>query len=214
MHAGRAAGQDIMNCENCGAAMQLVQSRRYFQCGHCGTFHFPQPIDADGIRIVGRTAEAPPCPVCTVGMDQAVIDGDHPVTFCGRCRGVLLPRATFATVVNQRRAWATDPPAEPIPMDRRALDRVLVCPLCRVPFTTYPYYGPGNVVIDGCAACDVIWLDFGEMRQIVAAPGRDRGSRQFVPIENDSARPLLPAPSDSTPGDEPLKFLFDLFARD
>jgi Zn-finger nucleic acid-binding protein len=201
-----------MNCENCGAVMQLDQSRRYFQCGHCGTFNFPEPIDADGIRIVGRTAEAPRCPVCLAGLDQAVIDGDYPVTFCGRCRGVLLPRTTFATVVEKRRAWATEPPAEPIPMDRRALERQLACPLCAARFMTYPYHGPGNVVIDGCTACDVIWLDFGEMRQIVAAPGRDRGTRQLVPVENDD-RPLSSPADDSTREDETLKFLFDLFVK-
>jgi Zn-finger nucleic acid-binding protein len=46
---------------------------------------------------------------------------------------------------------------------------------------THPYYGPGNVIIDSCAACDLVWLDFGELTQIVDAPGRDRGSRELVP---------------------------------
>jgi Zn-finger nucleic acid-binding protein len=51
---------------------------------------------------------------------------------------------------------------------------------------THPYYGPGNVVIDSCAACDVIWLDFGELKQIVDAPGRDRGSRQLPPVREET----------------------------
>ena len=41
--------------------------------------------------------------------------------------------------------------------------------------STHPYYGPGNIVIDTCAGCGVIWLDFGELNRVVAAPGRDRG---------------------------------------
>ena len=41
----------------------------------------------------------------------------------------------------------------------------------------HPYYGPGNVVIDSCRRCDVIWLDFGELEQITRAGGRDRGWR-------------------------------------
>ena len=41
----------------------------------------------------------------------------------------------------------------------------------------HPYYGPGNIVIDTCSRCDVIWLDFGELKQVTDAPGRDRGSR-------------------------------------
>jgi hypothetical protein len=41
---------------------------------------------------------------------------------------------------------------------------------------THPYYGPGNVVIDSCASCELVWLDFGELEQIVKAPGKDRGT--------------------------------------
>jgi Zn-finger nucleic acid-binding protein len=199
-----------MNCENCGAAMELNQSRRYFQCPYCGTLAFPEPIDADGIRIVGRTADALRCPVCNAGMDQAVLDTDYPVAFCGRCRGVLLPRLTFARVVNNRRAWETDPPVQPPPLDRRALDRKLACPSCGQPFMTYPYSGPGNVVIDNCAKCDLIWLDFGEMRQIVDAPGRDRGSRQVIPVDDQYVRQGPERKEDSSDEENPLSFLINL----
>jgi Zn-finger nucleic acid-binding protein len=41
--------------------------------------------------------------------------------------------------------------------------------------STHPYYGPGSVVIDTCQTCHVVWLDFGELRQIADAPGSDRG---------------------------------------
>ena len=34
---------------------------------------------------------------------------------------------------------------------------------------------PGYTVIDGCAHCNVLWLDFPEFRQIIDAPARDRG---------------------------------------
>jgi Zn-finger nucleic acid-binding protein len=46
---------------------------------------------------------------------------------------------------------------------------------CAADMSTHPYYGPGNVVIDTCDACHVVWLDFGELRQIADAPGGDRG---------------------------------------
>lgn len=39
----------------------------------------------------------------------------------------------------------------------------------------HPYYGPGNVAIDSCSACNLVWLDFGELRQITHAPGQDCG---------------------------------------
>ena len=44
---------------------------------------------------------------------------------------------------------------------------------------THPYYGPGNIVIDNCPACHIIWLDAAELKAIQEAPGSDRGQ----PIE-------------------------------
>lgn len=177
-----------MNCTNCGAAMALVASRRYFQCRHCGTYHFPETVEADGVRIVGQTADAPKCPVCTIAMAHALLDDEHPIDFCARCRGILLPRRSFALVTQKRRAWATSPPAEPLPIDREELRRQLACPTCGRAFDTYPHSGPGNVVIDNCMRCDVVWLDFGEIRQIVDAPGRDRGSREVQRLDEEFVR--------------------------
>ena len=52
--------------------------------------------------------------------------------------------------------------------------------------TTHPYYGPGNVVIDSCEPCDLVWLDFGELKQIVDAPGKDRGTREHPwPVQDE-----------------------------
>jgi len=62
-------------------------------------------------------------------------------------------------------------------MDPRELKHVVVCPSCRSQMDVHPYYGPGNVVIDSCRRCDVIWLDFAGLTQITEAGGRDRGWR-------------------------------------
>jgi Zn-finger nucleic acid-binding protein len=80
------------------------------------------------------------------------------------------------------------PPLEPLPLNREKLRRQITCPKCGWRFETYPHSGPGNVVLDGCTACDLIWLDFGEMRQIVEAPGRDRGSRDIHPVDDEYVR--------------------------
>jgi Zn-finger nucleic acid-binding protein len=31
----------------------------------------------------------------------------------------------------------------------------------------YPYGGAGNIIIQGCRQCELIWLDFGELTRIV-----------------------------------------------
>lgn len=197
--------------------MELIESRHYFHCRHCGTYHFPRDIDADGIRIVGDGPSGLKCPVCAKVMAHAILDDHHPIDFCATCRGALLARDTFVTVITKRRAWATSPPAEPVPLERQALHRELSCPKCGARVETYPHYGPGNVVIDSCVSCDVIWLDFGEMQRIVDAPGRDRGAR-LVPTTDDNR------PSDSTPEkdeearpsrqQDPLDFLLDVLWKE
>ena len=205
-----------MNCTNCGAAMALVASRRYFHCHHCGTYHFPETVEADGVRIVGQSPDATKCPVCAIAMAQALLDGEHPIDFCARCRGILLPRTSFAMVTQKRRAWAASVPAEPVPLNRDELRRRLACPTCGRTFDTYAHSGPGNVVIDSCARCDVVWLDFGEMRQIVDAPGRDRGSREVLPLDDEYVRRGPDRGGDGEADDErlresdPLRMLADV----
>ena len=93
-----------------------------------------------------------------------------------------MARRTFAEVISRRRAWATGTPTEPVPIDRAELERRIVCPSCSGRMEVHPYYGPGNVVIDSCGVCDLVWLDFGELKQIVDAPGRDRGRRDAPPV--------------------------------
>ncbi|HSK08856.1 MAG TPA: zf-TFIIB domain-containing protein [Vicinamibacterales bacterium] len=163
-----------MNCQNCGAAMQFHESRRYFACAHCGTLQFPEPAPGD-VSVLGVERAAPPCPACQVPLASAMLSG-HPAHYCQRCRGLLLDRGTFVGVVQTKRAWASSAPAEPRPLDRRELEREALCPRCRARLATHPYYGPGSIVIDTCQACDLIWLDPGELNRVVDAPGRDRGS--------------------------------------
>ena len=160
--------------------MELFATRGYFFCRYCGSFHFPDTVDADGIRVLSDGDEQVVCSICHTRLAQAVLDDAHPVRLCKTCRGVLMPRRSFASIVEHRRAWATNPPRPPIPLDRKELDRPLTCPVCRAAMVTHPYYGPGNVVIDSCETCQLVWLDFGELKQIVDAPGQDRGSREQV----------------------------------
>jgi Zn-finger nucleic acid-binding protein len=164
-----------MNCRNCGAAMVLAPTGTYSYCQHCGTFHFPERQD-DGIRVLGDALASHACPDCGRGLSPATLDDRSRVLHCGNCRGALLPRSVFASVLQTRRAWATAAPAAPVALDRRELEREVSCPVCRSRMDTHPYHGPGAIVIDTCSRCDVIWLGTGELQRAVDAPGRDRGS--------------------------------------
>ena len=146
-------------------------------CRNCGAFDFPEQTDT-GVRVLQRDAENAPCGVCSKPLVTAALDSGEAVQYCESCRGVLLSRAHFAAFVDRQRAWATTPPVVPTPLDRQALKRSLRCPTCQTAMSTHPYYGPGNVIIDTCETCDLLWLDFGELQQIANAPGQDRGRRE------------------------------------
>jgi Zn-finger nucleic acid-binding protein len=161
--------------------MELIATRGYFFCRYCGSFHFPETAGTDGIRILGDSQSPQTCVACSKPLTPAVLDETHPVQYCRNCRGVLIARRGFAAVVEKRRAWATQPPGPPVRLNRSELNRKVMCPSCKKPMATHPYYGPGNVIIDTCEKCEVVWLDFGELKQIVDAPGKDRGSREQVP---------------------------------
>jgi Zn-finger nucleic acid-binding protein len=53
--------------------------------------------------------------------------------------------------------------------------------------SNHKYLGPGNIIIDTCDTCDLIWLDYGELSKVVVAPGKDRGEwhqdRDILPRE-------------------------------
>jgi Zn-finger nucleic acid-binding protein len=166
-----------MNCQSCGAPMELFERRRYYFCHHCGSFHFIGGQAVDGLHVLERPDDADACPVCASPLTRGVLDEAHAVEHCERCGGLLMPRSSFAHVVNHRRAWAAGPPAPPVRLDARELERQLTCPACRKPMAVHPYYGPGNVVIDTCDRCDAVWVDSGELKVIADAPGRDRGTR-------------------------------------
>ncbi len=152
--------------------MQLEPRRRFFSCQYCASLHFPQEGE-DGLRVLG-TESGLDCPLCRLPLALAWI-GETEVQHCTRCRGSLLPQAAFLTTLNYLRAAASGPPAPLQPLDRQELERRLLCPQCRAPLDTHPYGGPGNVVVDNCPRCHLIWLDYRELTRIVSAPGRDRG---------------------------------------
>jgi len=164
-----------MNCKNCGAPMSPYGDQDYFYCEYCGSFHFPGE-STEGIRVLRLVEGDARCPVCRSPLSHASIDGFRGL-HCNECKGLLVDQYSFRNIVEYLRAQAQSPPGPPTPLDRDHLQRQIRCPRCAETMDTHPYYGPGNIVIDRCGQCRVIWLDHGELGTIVDAPGRDRGTR-------------------------------------
>jgi Zn-finger nucleic acid-binding protein len=161
-----------MNCENCGAPMKLAADQRSFICEYCTSIYFPEESQ-DGVRVIGEPAETS-CPVCKRPLVLAWVKETR-VWHCQKCRGLLLPQLAFLATIQYLRARASGPPIQPPPLNRKELHRQIDCPQCGERMHTHPYGGPGNIVIDNCPHCLVVWLDHEELARVRDAPGRDRG---------------------------------------
>jgi Zn-finger nucleic acid-binding protein len=155
-----------MNCENCGAPMRLVRDRDYFVCDYCGSYYFPD-ANRDGIRVLNEPSNAL-CPVCKTTLVVAALDSIR-LLHCPKCMGNLIEQSAFALAVQYLRRHA-DTLSLPQPFNRAELQRPLQCPHCGRKMHTYQYGGAGNVVIDNCLNCSIIWLDWGEFNRIITVP--------------------------------------------
>ena len=161
-----------MNCENCGAAMKLVDRRDYFVCEYCNSFWFSDksPQAADGVKVLGAPSELS-CPLCDMPLIAGSVE-KHRVLHCEHCRGILATNDEFAEIVKKRRAKRPGAAHEQQALNPEELERDVRCPACSQPMDTHPYYGPGNAVVDSCPRCFLVWLDHGELGMIEKAPGR------------------------------------------
>jgi Zn-finger nucleic acid-binding protein len=97
---------------------------------------------------------------------------DVKVCACESCGGILVQREFLGQVVRRARAeWdRNDSPSRPL--DPAELQRRVACPVCHEVMETFAYAGPGCIVVDSCNACDLTWLNGGELLRIAAAPGK------------------------------------------
>jgi Zn-finger nucleic acid-binding protein len=158
--------------------MTLITDRDYFFCQYCGAFLFP-PESSEGVRVLDESPRNLACPVCKESLFRASILR-YPALHCRKCRGTMMAQLLFGEVVQYLRSRANGPADKPRLLRQDELRRRVQCPYCRNPMDTHPYAGPGNIVIDTCPHCFVIWLDYGEINQVVNAPGKDRGRPWFV----------------------------------
>ena len=155
-----------MQCENCGAPMQINPDRGCFTCPYCASDWVPE-TNFEGVRVLGPSDAD--CPTCRTRLQHAQLL-DHGLLYCEQCQGMLVPVQDFVHLTEDLRASRSAPPYSGRPPDPRDLQRVTSCPLCGSAMDTHLYAGPGNIVLDTCESCSVHWLDRGELRRIALAP--------------------------------------------
>jgi Zn-finger nucleic acid-binding protein len=148
--------------------MRLSRDQGLMLCDYCGSQKTP-PTDEDGVVVLAPSSHN--CPVCATPLADASIES-HEILYCTHCHGMLLDMGKFLPlldVLREYRYWSRSSQAP------RDFDdgRVLHCPLCKGEMDHHPYGGGGNLAVDSCEPCGVLWLDRGELSRIVAAPDRD-----------------------------------------
>jgi Zn-finger nucleic acid-binding protein len=146
--------------------MRLKPDMESFKCDYCQSTYFPEKND-DGVRVLDEPS-GQECPLCNVPLMRAVL-AKVPIIYCTGCRGILLPMQALEDLVEELRAEQGSE-ALPTAPDSEDLQRRIECPQCHHRMDAHFYAGPGNVVIDSCEDCCLVWLDRGALPRIVHAP--------------------------------------------
>ena len=160
-----------MNCPACGAPITLKPDTQGFKCDYCHAVFYPGEED-DGVRVSSEPAEPgesdQACPLCSQPLVKALITSAQ-VLYCTECHGLLMKMGALSDLIDALRA-SLEKPAVQTPPDPGDLKRAVQCPKCHRRMDTHFYAGPGNVIVDSCGDCYLIWLDRGELMRIVHAP--------------------------------------------
>lgn len=164
--------QAPVNCPSCGAPIALKPDTEGFRCDYCHAVFYPGQED-DGVQIVPPAASEPSgsnlsCPLCSLPLVNATV-AKIPAQYCNQCHGLLLPMPALQPVIEELRS-EDHAPAVQTPPDHADLKRAVRCPQCNRRMDTHFYAGPGNVIVDSCDKCSLLWLDRGELTRIARAP--------------------------------------------
>jgi Zn-finger nucleic acid-binding protein len=154
-----------MNCPACGAPMKLKADMESYKCEYCQNVYLPEKND-DGVRVLAESADQN-CPLCNLPLVHAIL-AKVSIIYCTGCRGMLIPMPALEPLIEYVRATGGAEAVSSAP-DKEDLRRVIDCPQCHHRMDAHFYAGPGNVVIDSCEECSLIWLDHGAITRIAHA---------------------------------------------
>ena len=149
--------------------MRVDPDRGIFVCDYCGG-QFAPPPEADGVLVVAPSKLL--CSVCKTALSDGLLES-FSLEYCATCHGMLIAMDDLPLLIDALRVRHERPSGYFVPRDARDADRHLACPKCGSAMDGHPYGGGGNVNIDSCENCSLVWLDQGELRRIVMAPDHE-----------------------------------------
>jgi Zn-finger nucleic acid-binding protein len=153
-----------MNCKQCGAPMKVEEEKEFFLCEYCGCYDFPNP-NKDGVALLDEISPYN-CAACNKLLVTATIEDIH-IFSCPICHGNLISQSKMLPILRQALSFNITDKDLSLPSNRSELQRKYICPVCQKKMDAYPYGGGGNINIQGCRQCELIWLDFGELTRII-----------------------------------------------
>jgi len=175
-----------MNCPSCGAPMHLKPDMESFRCDYCQSVFFPEKND-EGVRVLGEESRDA-CPICNIPLVNAAVAKVR-ILYCTKCHGMLLPMPVLPSLIDELQDDAGGKATVVQPAsDKEDLSRKISCPQCHHHMDTHFYAGPGNVVVDSCEDCCLIWLDRGELMRIVHASDGSISYAESLPGDLDSSQ--------------------------
>jgi len=161
--------------------MRLKADMESFTCDYCQRVVLLEKND-DGVRVLGEPA-GQDCPVCSTPLVRAALD-KVPIVYCTGCRGMLIPMQALEALADELRTGQGSEAVPTVP-GKDELQRRINCPQCHHAMDAHYYAGPGNVVIDSCEDCSLIWLDSGELMLIARATNNSTLPPESSPLESD-----------------------------
>ena len=201
-----------MNCETCHGTMIRVRNQQHFHCQTCNQFQFATDIRTaeDGLKPSGKVTDFQ-CPKCQISLEVGQLRDLVDVCFCQNCRGYVIDSETLGHVITELRSSYQGADDVPSPVNPGEMDQRENCPACWEPMDAHPYYGPGNVVIDTCMHCKLVWFDHGELARIVCAPGVRPDDK---PMGNHEERlrfaPTFDKQANEAPGETLARMFFGI----
>jgi Zn-finger nucleic acid-binding protein len=155
-----------------------------YVCDYCGGEFVPPP-EADGVLVLGVSAQE--CPICARHLSDGSLE-THSLRYCTGCHGMLIAMEGLMGLVEalrSRRDRFSGRIERRSPLDA---ERHLRCPSCGSEMDGHPYGGGGNVNVDSCEKCDLVWLDGGELRRIVTARDHDPLYGEYLARKGEGER--------------------------
>ncbi|PKO12882.1 MAG: hypothetical protein CVU39_22360 [Chloroflexi bacterium HGW-Chloroflexi-10] len=153
-----------MNCKNCGAPMSVEEGGNFFRCEYCGGHDFPNP-NQDEVALLDEISPYA-CPKCNEPLVAAIVKNIR-IFSCANCRGNLIDQSKILPLLRRANLFESISQDLNDSQNNSELTRTAVCPSCQKLMDVYPYGGSGNIIIQGCSQCLLVWLDFGELSRII-----------------------------------------------